>query len=466
MLKQIIDIMNDPKENENYNPKFKLILTKIIISFEGYIVRYLKSDEKIKERLYNEILNAILYLYIIMFNIKSPEKMILFFNTPILLNLLKRFLEVFKDIDGEDEEDDDEDENNVTKGIKLSHFMLNICFDDIKRKIFLSGNDELMKIYQNNVYGLFLGIFPSSNERFRPNKKYCDFIKDIIELKLDYYINNLKGENSEIFCRNLIPILLTNKEFDFISFYIYVVKKHIEIIRKSYNNELTSLFRADDFTNDLIKNLILIFGNDSFMISFYSTLPKEYLSINDIEFDLDIFENFLHKFLEKLAEKLPYIIRILLKIVHICVKDLNETKDSYNVIYTILIFNFFISPTTLDLFGISMVKYKSLRQLTRILRNIFFGKEFDTNDKLSYFNKKVEIFHNYINDQFNIILEGIDIEKDKIEINKKINNILAKCENNNTKNNEENNIIFLPTFCYQYYWKNILKSINGLPNVN
>ena len=163
---------------------------------------------------------------------------------------------------------------------------------------------------------------------------------------------------------------------------------------------------------------------------------------------------------------MPYIIRILLKIVHICVKDLNETKDSYNVIYTILIFNFFISPTTLDLFGISMVKYKSLRQLTRILRNIFFGKEFDTNDKLSYFNKKVEIFHNYINDQFNFILEGIDIEKDKIEINKKINNILAKCENNNTKNNEENNIIFLPTFCYQYYWKNILKSINGLPNVN
>ena len=89
-----------------------------------------------------------------------------------------------------------------------------------------------------------------------------------------------------------MPILLTNKKFDFISFYQYVVKKHIEMVRNNYNNELTSLFRADDFTNDLIKTLIMIFGNESFMFSFYLTLPKEYLSINDIEFNLDIFENF------------------------------------------------------------------------------------------------------------------------------------------------------------------------------
>ena len=92
---------------------------------------------------------------------------------------------------------------------------------------------------------------------------------------MDNYIYNLKGEKSEIFCRNLIPILISEKGFDFIDFFNFVVKKHIEIIRKEYNNELTSLFRADDFTNDLIKNLIIIFGNDSFIHSFYFTLPKE-----------------------------------------------------------------------------------------------------------------------------------------------------------------------------------------------
>jgi hypothetical protein len=293
--------------------------------------------------------------------------------------------------------------------------------------------------------------------------QYNDFIKDIIGLKLDCYINNLKGENSKMFCKNLIPILLTNKEFDFISFFKYITKKHIEMVNKNYNSELTSLFRADDFTNDLIKTLIMIFGNESFLFSFYLTLPKEYLSINDIEFNLDVFEKFLQKFLQKLNAYLPYIIRVLLKIVYKCVKDLDKPDDDcYNVIYNILIFNFFISPTILILFDINIVKYKSLRQLTRIIRNIFFGKEFDAKDKLSYFNEKVKIFHKYINDQFNLILSGIDIEKDKNEINKKINDILVKAGNNIEKTEEEKNQIFLPAFCYLYYWENILKSVNDL----
>jgi hypothetical protein len=201
------------------------------------------------------------------------------------------------------------------------------------------------------------------------------------------------------------------------------------------------------------------------MFSFYFTLPKEYLSVNDIEFNLDVFENFLHKFLQKLIETLPYIVRVLLKIVYTCVKELDKSDDDcYNVLYNILIFNFFISPATLNLFDISIVKYKSLRQLTRVIRNIFFGKEFDVKDKLNNFNEKVKIFHKYINDQFNLILDGIDIEKDKIEINKKVSELLVRSENYNEIIKEEKNQIFLPTFCNLYYWENILKVIKDLSN--
>ena len=457
MLKRIIEFINDPKENETYNPKFKLIIDKMTKLLEGYIIKYLESNEKNKEGINNEIINFILYLYIIIFNIRTPEKMILLFsiNSSSLLYLMKRLLEISKDID----------EKKNMKKIKLPSFMLNICFDDIKKKMLSSENEELKKIYQKSIYCSLLTIFPSANDRFIATDQYNNFIKDIIKLKLDYYLNNLKGENSKMFCRNLIPILLTNKEFDFISFFKYIAKKHIEMVSKNYNNELTSLFRADDFINDLIKALIMIFGNESFLFSFYLTLPKEYLSVNDIEFNLDVFEKFLQKFLQKLNIYLPYIVRVLLKIVYKCVKDLNKPDDDcYNVIYNILIFNFFISPTTLILFDISIVKYKSLRQLTRIIRNIFFGKEFDAKDKLSYFNEKVKVFHKYINDQFNLILDGIDIEKDKNEINKKVNDILAKTGNNNEKIEEEKNQIFLPTFCYLYYWENILKSVNDLSN--
>ena len=450
--------MNDPKENEINNPKFKLIIDKITKLFEGNITKYIESNQENKKVITNEIIDLILYLYIIIFNIKIPEKLTLLFNinSSALLNLLKKLLEMSKDID----------ENKGSKQyIKLPSFILNICFDDIKNKLIYSEDEELKKLYQKNIYCSLLTIFPSANDRFIPTNQYIDFEKDILELKLDYYLNNLRGENSKMFCRNLIPILLTNKEFDFISFFKYITKKHIEMVNKNYNSELTSLFRADDFTNDLIKTLIMIFGNESFMFSFYLTLPKEYLSVNDIEFNLDVFENFLHKFLQKLIETLPYIVRVLLKIVYTCLKELDKSDDDcYNVIYNILIFNFFISPSTLNLFDISIVKYKSLRQLTRLIRNIFFGKEFDVKDKLNNFNEKVKIFHKYINDQFNLILDGIDIEKDKIEINKKVSELLVSSENYNEIIKEEKNQIFLPTFCNLYYWENILKVIKDLSN--
>ena len=458
MLEQIIKFMNDPKENETNNPKFKLIIDKITKLFEGNITKYIESNQENKKVISNEIIDFILYLYIIIFNIKIPEKLTLLFNinSSALLNLLKKLLEMSKDID----------ENQKSKQyIKLPSFILNICFDDIKNKLIYSEDEELKKLYQKNIYCSLLTIFPSANDRFIPTNQYIDFEKDILELKLDNYLYDLKGENSKIFCRNLLPILLTNKKFDFISFYKYVVQKHIEMVRKNYNNELTSLFRADDFINDLIKTLIMLFGNESFMFSFYFTLPKEYLSVNDIEFNLDVFENFLHKFLQKLIETLPYIVRVLLKIVYTCVKELDKSDDDcYNVLYNILIFNFFISPATLNLFDISIVKYKSLRQLTRVIRNIFFGKEFDVKDKLNNFNEKVKIFHKYINDQFNLILDGIDIEKDKIEINKKVSELLVRSENYNEIIKEEKNQIFLPTFCNLYYWENILKVIKDLSN--
>ena len=35
MLKRIIEFINDPKENETYNPKFKLIIDKITKLFRN-----------------------------------------------------------------------------------------------------------------------------------------------------------------------------------------------------------------------------------------------------------------------------------------------------------------------------------------------------------------------------------------------------------------------------------------------
>ena len=330
----------------------------------------------------------------------------------------------------------------------------------MKKKIYVYRNDKLEEIYQKHVYTEILGIFPSFNEPFDPsNEGFVNFMKSVQEMKIDEYIDNLKKENSEIFCKNIIPLLLTTPDFDFISFYTKVVNKHIEIIRKEYNNELTSLFRKDDVTNDLIINLVLTFCNFSFIKSFYVVIPNEYISSKEITFNLDSFELFLIDFLTKLIESIPFIIKVLLKIIKNCIQKISG-EENYSVVYTILIFNFFISPTILEIYGLSLVKYRSLRQLTRILRNICFGKEFDSNDKLSYFNAKMKTFNDFVNQNFTkYILDEIDLENNYEKINKEISGLLVSSKYPNLI--VEGKSTALPSFCYQYYWKNIVDVVNS-----
>ena len=390
-------------------------------------------------------------IYILYYNIHSSENVILFFkmNSYSLIKILIKAIKIFKD----DKE-----------SISIANFIINICFDDLKTKIYSYGDNKLAEIYQKYVYSEILGLFPSFNEPFNSNnEEFSNFMKNIMEMKMEDYIINLKKESSDIFCKSLIPLLLSEPNFDFISFFRNIVNMHIEMIRKEYNNELTSLFRKDDVTNDLIKNLIFIFGNFTFIKSFYIVIPNEYLATNEIVFDLDNFEQFLITFLTKLTQSLPLIIKVLLNIIKDSIQKINSGEENYNVVYTVLIFNFFISPIILELYGISLVKFRSLRQLTRILRNICFGKEFDINDKLSYFNKKIKIFNSFINEHFKKNVFGdIDIEKDKDNINKKINCILVNSKNTNLINGDKS--ILLPSFCYQFYWESITNVLNSVKN--
>ena len=392
-----------------------------------------------------------MFIYILYYNIHSSENVILFFkmNNYSLIKILIKAIKIFKD-----------DKENIS----IANFIINICFDDLKTKIYSYGDDKLAEIYQKYVYSEILGIFPSFNEPFYSNnEEFSNFMKNIMEMKMEDYIINLKKESSDIFCKSLIPLLLSEPNFDFISFFRNIVNMHIEMIRKEYNNELTSLFRKDDVTNDLIKNLIFIFGNFTFIKSFYIVIPNEYLATNEIVFDLDNFEQFLITFLTKLTQSLPLIIKVLLNIIKDSIQKINSGEENYNVVYTVLIFNFFISPIILELYGISLVKFRSLRQLTRILRNICFGKEFDINDKLSYFNKKIKIFNSFINEHFKKNVFGdIDIEKDKDNINKKINCILVNSKNTNLINGDKS--VLLPSFCYQFYWESITNVLNSIKN--
>ena len=446
-MHELIKVINNSKNSSDSNSILSLIIEKIGIILEGNLALY-SNPSYDKKNVCETIKTLVAFTYIIFYNIDKAENLILFLtmNSYTLIKILIKAINMFKD---------NKDHVEVAK------FIINICFDDMKQKIYFYHNDKLEEIYQKYVYSEILGIFPSFNEPFNPkNDIFVNFMKNVREMNIDDYIMNLKKENSDIFCKNIIPLLLSTPNFDFISFYSKVVNKHIEIIRKEYNNELTSLFRKDDVTNDLIKNLVLTFCNFSFIKSFYVVIPNEYLSTKEITFNLDSFELFLINFLTKLIESIPYIIKVLLKIIKNCIQKISG-EENYSVVYTVLIFNFFISPTVLELYGLSLVKYRSLRQLTRILRNICFGKEFDSNDKLSYFNTKVKIFNDFVNQNFKkYVLDEIDIEKNYYKINNEINSLLVNSKNPSLIINGKSTA--LPSFCYQYYWKNIVDVINSI----
>ena len=442
-------LINNSNNNSDNHINLSLIIEKLCIILEVNLTSYIKKSAN-RKKLCDSIKNLIMLIYIIYYNIRKSEDVILFFkmNQFSIANILIKAIKLFKD-----------DKENIS----VANFIINICFDDLKRKIYSYKDEKLVDIYQKNVYSEILGIFPSFNEPFNSeNKEFSIFMKNILENKLENNIMNLKKENSDIFCQNLIPLLISEPNFDFISFFRNIVNMHIEMIRKQYNNELTSLFRKDDVTNDLIKNLIFSFGNYSFINSFYMLIPDEYLSTNEIIFDLDYFEQFLVIFLTKLLQYLPFIIKVLLNIIKNSIQKINNSEEYYSVVYTVLIFNFYISPSILDLYGISLAKYSSLRQLTRILRNICFGKEFDITDKLSYFNKKIKIYNNFFNENFEKYVFDIDIEKYKDIINKEISYILVNSKNLNLI--KEDKSIALPSFCYQYYWENITNVLNSKNN--
>jgi len=451
VLKKIINVINNPKPNINNELNFSLIIEKLCIIIEGNLSLYKRTQKDNREMIYDSMKNFIMFMYLIFYNIKDPKNIVLFFkmNSFSTIKTLKKVINLFKD---------------DPKGKSVANFVLNLCFDDLKKKIYSYNDNTLSEEYQKYVYSDILGLYPSFNDPFNSkNEEYTDFMNNVLEMKMDDYINNLKKENSDIFCKNLMPLLLSHSNFNFVNFYTNITNKHIEIIRKEYDNELTSLFRKDDVTNDLTKNLIFIFGNYSFVKSFYLTIPNEYLSVNEVTFDLDKFEKFWENFILKLVQSLPYIIKIMLNIINNCLQKMHIGTDeqNYNVVYTVLIFNFFISPTVLELYGLSIVKYRSIRQLTRILRNLCFGKEFDKHDKLSYFNKKIKQFNSFVNEKFKkYVFDIVDIDKEEDIVNNKIKTLLINAKNSQIiKGNES---IMLPSFCYQFYWeniKNVLKSV-------
>ena len=121
MLKKIINVINNPKPNINNELNFSLIIEKLCIIIEGNLSLYKRTQKDNREMIYDSMKSFIMFMYLIFYNIKDPKNIVLFFkmNSFSTIKTLKKVINLFKD---------------DPKGKSVANFVLNLCFDDLKKK--------------------------------------------------------------------------------------------------------------------------------------------------------------------------------------------------------------------------------------------------------------------------------------------------------------------------------------------
>jgi len=296
---------------------------------------------------------------------------------------------------------------------------------------------------------------------YKANNHYTkEVYEKIFQILFDFNINyekiyanysiKISRENAPIFKINLIQSILRllfypgkNRYYTKNKYYEYdllkkIIDKNIQQTLELNGDEYKTLFRKDDIYDDLIKYIFFMFGNTTVIEAFINPLKKMMNKIgiiikkNDninkkkIHNERNItpaeFELFFDEMISGLKQHLPYILKIILKIIYTSVKQhFTIEKDNFRPLNTALIFNFIVNPRIQEIYSINPGKYKFVRTLNRLLCNTCFNTQFIPNDSLSKFNKYIESNHQKLSIFIQKFIISIDEEKEEEKI--KIKNI-------------------------------------------
>ena len=166
VLNTLILAINNSKNNSDNHSNLSLIIEKLSTILEVNLTSYIKKVDN-RKQVCDSIKNLIMIIYIIYYNIKKSEDIILFFkmNQFNITTILIKAIKLLKD---------------DKKNISVANFIINICFDDLKKKIYSYKDEILAELYQKKVYTEILGIFPSFNEPFNwENKQFVNFMQNL-----------------------------------------------------------------------------------------------------------------------------------------------------------------------------------------------------------------------------------------------------------------------------------------------
>lgn len=152
-----------------------------------------------------------------------------------------------------------------------------------------------------------------------------------------------------------------------------VIYKDMVETKEMFGDFYTTLFRKEDLCDDIIKYIFFIFGNDMFINVI--EMPLQKISLHPIsmankdELPIEVFESFFKEMIAKLYDYIPQVLRIVLKIVY---NKANEVftiqKDNFAPLFSVLVFNYFISPRVQDIYRIDFNGNQIIKRINRLLR--------------------------------------------------------------------------------------------------
>ena len=376
-------------DEETFNKILSLLLSEIKLKVEKLKASDIYFDLSILQ-------NYVIFFMIITINLKAYPKFINnVFNGPakffkqlvklfsviskpkkkILLGILNNlFLEEYKMIYFRAERDDALEDLFIKQQTKFSTIYI-----------------DMMSYYEDNTYEKMFSLLLSFNVSY-DNFFHQEKTKD--EDKSAYKLCIAQSVIRAAFSKEKAKYLRKD-DHDFYEYeFLYrVIEKDMQETRSRFGDEYKTLFRKEDLCDDIIKYMFFIFGNTMIIESFVKPIKKLIDVTKETERDIsrEDYDFLMSEMISKLTLTIPNVLKILLKLVYINVRKVfTIEEDNFAPLYTLLIFNFIISPRVQNIYNINSMKCAFVRSLNRLIRNTCYNFHFDAKDPLSPFNELIE----------------------------------------------------------------------------
>ena len=396
--------------------------------------------------------NNIIYFMIISLNLRNNEKL----NYYVTKEKIEYLTCLISDIENLDEKDSKIKE--YFNDILYNLFSTEYIHLDLNLLLAVKNPNEEKPKSDNSPNNIIINFYNTQKELKKDNEleeqKCQKIVKFLFDLESENFLNF--KTDSEIMdfdekfyfqldlVKSIIIILFSKEKYKYLEekediFYEYdflnkVIIKNLLETKKSNGDKYKGLFRKDNLSNDIIKYLFFILGNQMIIECLVKPLDiilnitginNEFEIINEkgnslnMERDItkDEFNILFNKILEKLTENIPHFFKIFLKMIYDNIlQNFTIEKDNYTPLGVVLIFNYIASPRIQKIFSIHPNKYTFIKSMNKLLCNTCFNNEFSEKDALNIFNEDIKIYNEKLNNFFNnniININANDIENKK-----------------------------------------------------